>query len=327
MDLNGLEPRRFACIQAAMDRFASIQDAVGRADGAVLAIGNFDGVHRGHQALLERAVQRAHEVGGRPGVLTFHPHPARVLAPDHAPPMILSRDEKLTVLDHYGAQLVIEQPFDRAFASTPPAEFARRLADDLKLAGVVVGHDFCFGYKGAGGPRDLRAALGEDAVDVIEAVREGDVIASSSAIRAAIREGDVVHASELLNRPYDIAGVVEHGDGRGRTLGFPTVNLRIERELLPANGVYAARAFISGRAAPERAVINIGTRPTFDGGEARVHIEAHLLDFAGDLYDARVRLELVARLRDERRFDGVDELKAQIQRDVASAREALRHAP
>lgn len=291
--------------------------------GGVVAIGNFDGLHRGHQALFGRAMARAQERRAPSGVLTFEPHPSKVLAPHLAPPLILTLDEKLQGLDDAGVDVTVVQPFTRDFARLSPDAFVEEvLVSSLKVSGVVVGQDFSFGYKGAGKVKDLRRLLEPRgvSVDALEPVMEGGLVCSSTKIREFILEGRVDAAGLLLGRPYWLSGDVRTGDARGRKMGIPTANLETGRELLPKIGVYATRAHLEdGRAFPS--VTNIGLRPTFRGEGVR--IEVHLLDFEGDLYDQRVSLTFHARLRDEKRFAGPDELKAQIERDIRSAREIL----
>jgi riboflavin kinase/FMN adenylyltransferase len=303
------------------DDSAEVKDAL---QGAVVAIGNFDGLHRGHQALFTRAKQRASERSTLAAVLTFQPHPARVLAPEFAPLLILTLEEKIAGIEAAGLDAVVVQPFDRAFARTPPRQFV----DDLLLtqlgcSGVVVGEDFNFGHKGAGRVGALKGWLedGDATLDVVPTVMEGQLVCSSTKLRELLFEGRVDAASVVLGRPYTITGVVEGGDQRGKKMKVPTANLRTARELLPRMGVYATRARLAdGRVVDS--VTNIGLRPTFneDGG---VRIEAHLLDFEGDLYEQPIELELVARLRDERKFDSTERLKAQIARDVEQARAHL----
>lgn len=290
------------------------------ARGAVWAIGNFDGLHRGHQALFAhaRAVASAH--GRQSGVLTFDPHPARVLNPSLAPPLILDADEKAAGIAAAGVDLYRVLRFDPALAALTPREFcARILVDGMGAHGVVVGAGFRFGHRAAGTVDDLRAALA--VVDEVPPVKEGDLVCSSSKIREFILAGRVDAAATLLGRPYDLAGVVVEGDKRGRTIGVPTANLRVTRELLPKVGVYATRAHLADGGTFD-SVTNIGLRPTFQGQDVR--IEAHLLGFAGDLYGQRLRLEIVARVRDEMRFDGIDGLVAQIKKDIDVAQKTLR---
>lgn len=291
--------------------------------GAVVAIGNFDGLHRGHQALFTRARERARERRAKAAVLTFEPHPARVLAPQFAPPLILTLEEKLAGIKQAGLDAVVVQPFDRAFAATPPRAFVDEiLVASLGVSGVVVGPDFSFGHKGAGKVPELKAWLAPHgiSVDVVPAVTEGGMVCSSSKVRELVREGRVDAAAIVLGRRYSLTGQVEDGDKRGRRMKVPTANLKTSRELLPKIGVYATGAKLEdGRELAS--VTNVGLRPTFDGEGVR--IEAHLLSFTGELYGRPLELFFYERLRDERKFASADELRAQIAKDVEAARAVL----
>jgi riboflavin kinase / FMN adenylyltransferase len=288
--------------------------------GPVLTIGNFDGVHRGHQALIRATIARAAALGAPAAALTFDPAPRDVLRPDNGVPRIQALDRKLVHLERTGLDAVVVQPFDRALAGEAPEAFARRhLRDHLGVRSLCIGHDFRFGRARAGNAAVLREVLG---VEVHEepALTDQHGVVSSSRIRAALARGEVAAAAALLGRPHELLGTVITGDQRGRTLGFPTANLVPEGGLLPPNGVYAVR--VEGRGP---GVANLGRRPTFDGaGDLR--LEVHLLDFAGDLYGERLIVQLVDRIRDERRFDGVDALREQIGCDIAEARRRLGQA-
>ena len=291
--------------------------------GAAVTVGNFDGVHRGHQALVGLALARAREAGGRAVVLTFEPHPARVLAPERAPAALTTLAQKEELLAGLGVDRLAVLAFDPAVAALSAEAFAREvLAEALGARHVVVGESFRFGRRREGDASRL-AALGEAlgfAVSALPPVlgRGGPV--SSSRVRDELARGDVAAAGELLGRPYFVDACVVRGDGRGRTIGVPTANLDPENEVLPARGVYAGRLRVPG-AGFRPAVVNLGERPTFGGGRAT--LEAHLLDFEGDLYGARVRLELHERLRDEERFAGTEALVARIREDMTRARALL----
>jgi len=297
----------------------SLEDARALA-GMALALGNFDGVHLGHRALFKEAAQH-----GRPGALTFEPHPGKVLQPELAPRLITPLPRKLQLMEAAGLDVVVVLPFTLGFARTPARDFEAMLFDRAQLRAVVVGRDYTYGALRAGTVATLtETAMARGAVvAVVEAVTVGGVVASSSRIREYILEGRVGAARALLGRPFDLDGVVVKGDGRGRSIGFPTANVDTHGELLPASGVYAVRVRTGegwhGGAA------NIGTKPTF-GGSA-VTVEVHLLDWAGDLYGQEVRVEFLERLRAERRFPSVSELTAQIQRDVEEARVVLARTP
>jgi riboflavin kinase/FMN adenylyltransferase len=288
--------------------------------GVALALGNFDGVHLGHRALFKEAAEH-----GRPGALTFEPHPGKVLQPDLAPRLITPLPRKLQLLEAAGLDVVVVLPFTLAFARTPARDFEAMLFDRARVKAAVVGRDYTYGAQRTGTVTTLaEAATARAAVlAVVDPVTVGGVVASSSRIREYILEGRVGAARALLGRPFDLDGVVVKGDGRGRSIGWPTANVDTHGELLPASGVYAVRVRTPdgwhGGAA------NIGTKPTF-GGSA-VTVEVHLLGWSGDLYGREVRVEFLERLRAERRFASVSELTAQIQRDVEEARVVLARTP
>ena len=292
--------------------------------GAIWALGNFDGLHRGHQALFAAALARAHTMKVAAGVLTFEPHPAKVLNPALAPRLILTAAEKQRGIELAGLDVLAVERFDEALARCTAAEFcARVLVERLRAGGAVVGEGFRFGNHARGTVADLRRAL--PIVIEVPPVREGDLLCSSTKIRELVLEGRVDAAALLLGHRYWVEGTVVIGDQRGRTIGVPTANVQVERELLPKLGVYASYAILDDgtRCA---SVTNVGLRPTFTSGDAAVRFEAHLFDFNGDLYGRTVRLELVSHLREERRFPSVDALTAQIHQDIAAARAALDRA-
>ena len=293
---------------------------------SVLVVGNFDGVHLGHQAVLREAVAQARARGLSPCVLTFDPHPGAVVGLG-APPLLATMARRAELMGIMGVERVFVRRFDVAFAAYPPERFARELVSGTLLARlVVVGENFRFGARRAGDLallRSLGADLGFD-VRVHAVATDSLGPFSSTRAREAAATGDLQEARRVLGRPHALTGVVVHGDRRGRIIGFPTANLDGVVELLPPDGVYAvqvARVDESSSAPLASGVTNIGVRPTIGGGKRSV--ETHLLDFAGDLYGAQLRLDLVARLRDEKRFASLDELKAQIARDVADAKARL----
>lgn len=293
---------------------------------AVLSIGFFDGVHVGHQRLIERARELGAERGAATVAVTFWPQPSAILRPEAAPPLLTTLAEKLRLLAGLSRlDTTVVLPFDEALSRQSPEAFLDIIAAFCQPLALVEGPDFAMGHKRAGDLAFLRAA-GERrgfSVETLEERVDGERV-SSSRIRALLRTGEVAAATRLLSRPYSLVGEVVEGDRRGRLLGFPTANLRLDvRKLLPANGVYAVRARLPGETqATHPAVCNIGVRPTF-GGEPRLIVEVHLLDVTMDLYGLELAAEVVARLRDERRFAGVDELKAQIGADAAAARTLL----
>lgn len=290
-----------------------------------VAIGNFDGVHRGHARLVAETVAAARSIGGRSVVLTFDPHPARVLAPDSAPSSLSTLAQKAELLGALGIDTVAVLPFTREVAALSGEAFARAvLRDCLGAAAVVVGEDFRFGRGRAGTSALLSEQggfLGWTVTTVQPVLLEGEPV-SSTRVRRALAAGDVAAASALLGRPFFVDGVVEAGDGRGRGLGFPTANVAVSNETLPGNGVYAC-LFAAGGEPAREAVANLGTRPTFEDGPAAPRLEVHVLDTDRDLYGRAVRTTFVARLRGEQRFPDADALARQIADDAARAREVL----
>jgi riboflavin kinase/FMN adenylyltransferase len=292
--------------------------------GAAVAIGNFDGVHVGHRALLDRARAHAAARGLRAVALTFDPHPSEVLAPHAAPPRVCSLARRLELLAAAGADAAVVEPFTRELAACTADAFV----DDVLLGAlgaraIVVGYDFSYGQNRTGSTDMLRAhgARAGAEVEVVAPVEVGGEVASSSRIRAYLRAGDLPAAERMLGRRWDVDGTVVHGAKRGRAIGVPTANVAPEIELPIAPGIYAVTlAPEGGPALP--AVASLGTNPTFVEGGALV-LEVHVLDWDGDLYDRRVRTTFVARLRDEQRFDSIDALLAQIRDDIARARAAL----
>jgi riboflavin kinase / FMN adenylyltransferase len=299
--------------------------------GCVLTVGNFDGVHLGHRALIAAVIERGRALGRPTIVYTFDPHPRRVLFPDQPIPLLMTWEQLVAELETCGIDYLVREPFTAAFAALSPEEFLRDvIAERLAPREVFVGRDFHFG-KGRAGSGEMLVARGPVLgirVELLTQVRAGGKDVSSTRIRQALERGDVGEARLCLGRPYAIWGEVVLGERRGRTLGFPTANLAPENEILPANGVYATRArlFAPGARRPEAkslaAVTNIGTRPTFAPGQ--VSVETHLLDFEGDLYGKRLELAFHARLRDERKFSGPQELARQIASDAEDARRSLR---
>ncbi|MFA9431266.1 bifunctional riboflavin kinase/FAD synthetase [Egicoccus sp. AB-alg2] len=288
-------------------------------DSAV-TIGNFDGVHRGHQVLLRRAVDAAHDRDARAVAVTFDPHPAAVLRPGSEPPTLLATDERVARLLEVGVDLVVVLTFTRELSQLTPQAFVRDvLVRPMGARRVIVGTNFRFGHKAAGDVVTL-VQEGEQHGFEVEAVTllELDGVAiSSTAVREHLAAGRIDWANQALGRPYHVRGEVVPGDGRGRTIGVPTANVDVPADrLVPANGVYAGTAGADGRRWP--AVTNVGLRPTFAGTTRTV--EAHLLDADADLYGHQLEVTFEHRLRDERRFDGIDALVAQIHADIDQAR-------
>ena len=286
----------------------------------VLALGNFDGLHRGHMKIIDRVRRRAGERGGTPAAMTFDPHPPRVVRPDKAPPLLMTKAQKIEALERSGMQGVAVVRFTTELSKWEPETFVRTvLVEWLHVVEVWVGANFLFGHGRSGNYsvlRSLGARYGFRA-EKIDAVRYKDFVVSSTRIRRLIAEGRVDEAGALLGHHYFIDGLVQRGAGRGRTIGVPTANIRSVNELSPPAGVYATTVTIDEVVRPS--ISNIGMRPTFGDVDAPV-IETHIFDYDRDLYDRELRLSFVQRLRDERAFADVDALRAQIDADCRSAR-------
>jgi riboflavin kinase/FMN adenylyltransferase len=287
----------------------------------VLALGNFDGMHRGHLKIIERVRRGAEERGSTAVAMTFDPHPSKIVRPDKAPPLLMTHQQKLEALARGGMHGVAIVRFTPELAQWDPEMFVRSvLVEWLHVAEVWVGANFLFGHDRSGNfslLRSLGARYGFRA-EKIDPVRYKDFVVSSTRVRRLVSEGRVDEAGALLGHYYALDGTVVQGQKRGRELGFPTANLCPENELIPPAGVYATTANIDGMAYPS--VTNIGTRPTFESGEENI-IETHVLDMNKDIYGTKLRLGFVQRLRDEKKFDGTDALKAQIEADRARARD------
>jgi riboflavin kinase/FMN adenylyltransferase len=288
-----------------------------------LTIGVLDGVHLGHQALIQRLRTEAKARALSPGVVTLHPHPITVLRPEIAPSYLTSLDDRMELLRDAGADWVLALTFTGEVSEVSAEELALAFRDHLRMKLMVLGPDASFGR---GAPKDTverMRALGLEAgfeVVQVEPLMHDHERYSSTAVRNALAEGDMDRVAALLGRPYRLAGPVVHGFERGRTIGFPTANISVAADrAMPAIGVYATRAHVAGRVL--RGATNIGRRPTFDSGH--VSIETHLLDFEGDVYGERLELEFVHRIRGEVKFASPDELVAQITRDVEQVREVL----
>jgi riboflavin kinase / FMN adenylyltransferase len=289
----------------------------------VVTIGVFDGVHRGHQQIVGRAVRRAAEVSVPSVVLTFDPHPNAVVRPGTQPPSLSSPEYKAELLEGLGVDVLCVLPFTREFSRLEPAAFVEEvLVRRLHAARVVVGEDFRFGHRAAGDLDTLRG-LGERfgfATEGVPLLYDGDVRVSSTFVRSCVEAGDVVAAAAALGRPHRVDGEVVRGDMRGRLLGYPTANLRAEEQVaVPADGVYAGYVRRAGERLP--AAISVGSNPTFQGTQRR--IEAYILDFDKDIYGETIGVEFVRRLRAMARFDSVDTLLAAIRRDVEQTRDLL----
>lgn len=293
--------------------------------GSILTIGNFDGVHLGHRELLSRVVSKARAVNLPSVVMTFEPHPVKVLHPDRKLPRIFDFDDQREQLEAIGIDILVVEPFSREFSQIPAERFVRDwVYKALSPREIVVGYDFSFGANRQGSIDFLRekAELLGVAVEVVAPVKVDDVLVSSTRIRQAVEDGDVSLATKLLGREFYLRGLVEKGAGRGKTIGIPTANLRGTSELVPKRGVYAAWATVRGQ--KYKAVVNNGLNPTFKQSVQSLSVEAHLLGFSGDLYGETLRLDFVQRLRDEVKFGSAEELVAQIRIDIGEGERLLR---
>jgi riboflavin kinase/FMN adenylyltransferase len=288
---------------------------------ACLAIGVFDGVHLGHQQIIRQTIADAHQHDAVVLVITFDRHPNIVVAPERVPPLIYSLPQKLGAIESLGVDTLLLIHFDRAFSRQNGEAFIRGLARDLGLIhSICVGADFVFGHQRSGNVALLKK-LGDElgfTVHGLAAVSLDNQIVSSTRIREAIRSGNLDAASQMLGRPYAISGRVIAGDGVGRKLGFPTANLDAAGLILPPNGIYLGLAKIKNKSRP--VALNIGFHPTLATSGPQLRVEAHLLDFTGDLYGQELEIEIGEKLRDERKFDSLEELKAQIARDVTGVK-------
>lgn len=290
-----------------------------------LTIGSFDGVHKGHQAILKQLIAGASAQGVPAVVLTFHPHPAIVLRNRQGPYYLTTPQERAELMGELGVDIVITYPFSRQVAEKTADEFIQELFQHLKMKTLLVGHDFALGKKRQGTPEYL-AELGQVygfIVGIFEAVTLSDEIVSSSLIRASLAEGEVARVKQMLGRPYPLTGRVIHGDGRGRRIGIPTANIELDpQRALPAAGVYACTATSGDQVFA--AVTNIGVRPTFKEHESTSHVEVHMLDFKGDLYAQTLTVLFIERLRGEQKFPNAEALVAQINQDIQRTRAILR---
>jgi len=301
-----------------------------RLTAPIVTLGNFDGVHLGHQEILSRVVRQAAERSGDSVVITFFPHPAVVLAPARAPAALLSLRDRLDRIRQSGVGTVILQRFTRSFAKLTPHEFIHRiLVEALGAEKVIIGHSVSFGEGRRGSVATLEEAGPRHGfeVEIVGPVTVDGVAVSSTGVRRALVAGDVGLAARLLGRAYAVDGRVVVGDRRGRTLGFPTANLRLRVPLLVPDGVYAVRVELVGAAQSPQSgqlagVANVGRNPTFGAGRER-RLEVHVVDFDGDLYGQRVRVSLIERVRGEMRFGSAQALAEQIAKDVASTRRLL----
>ncbi len=317
VSMTGARPTRlstFSSSQAWASRYATYGHS------GVLAIGNFDGIHLGHQAILRATVERAHVLNAVSTALTFDPSPRRVLRPESAPPRLSTNAQRMDWFNALGLEAAVVLPFTLDLARLTPAEFVEQiLIGDLHVKAVLVGENFRFGHKQAGDVKllsELGANLGFEVVIIPPVVFRGEVV-SSTIIRREVAGGDVSHAARLLGRPFALTGEVVSGTGTGRRFTFPTLNLAPEQELLPARGVYITRTCLDGENRSHRSVTNIGMRPTFNGSS--LSVETHLLDTQPATTPKRIEVRFWKRLREEKKFSGPEELRAQIAADIARA--------
>jgi len=288
--------------------------------GSVLAIGNFDGIHLGHQAILQEATNRAAKSGAVATALTFEPAPLKVLRPEAAPKRLSTNEQRLEWFRAVGVEAAVVMPFTLELSKLSPQEFVEKiLVNELQVRALLVGENFHFGHKQAGDAqllRDLGKVHGFDVASIPPIMAHSEIV-SSTVIRREIAEGEVTQAGRLLGRPFVLTGSIVSGTGTGSKFTFPTLNLRADQELLPAGGVYITRTLLQGESKSRRSVTNIGVRPTFNG--TALSIETHLLDFFGTISAKRIELRFWKRLRSEKKFSSPDELRAQIAKDIASA--------
>jgi phosphoribosyl 1,2-cyclic phosphate phosphodiesterase len=296
------------------------EDAEKGGRGSVIAIGTFDGIHLGHQKVLEFAITLAKGTGAVATALTFEPPPVKVLRPESAPPRISTNQQRMDWFGAIGMEAAVVLPFTKELAALTAEDFVREiLVRQLQVRAVVVGHNFRFGNRQAGDVKVLREMgmrRGFEVVVHTPVILDGEVV-SSTLIRKLVSEGDARHAARLLGRPFELTGEVVSGTGVGRKFTFPTLNLKPEQELLPARGVYITRTVLEGEASSHRSVTNIGVRPTFNG--SALGVETHLLDYSGNFTPKRIEVRFWKRLRAEKRFSGPEELKEQIGKDIAAA--------
>jgi riboflavin kinase/FMN adenylyltransferase len=288
---------------------------------SVAAIGVFDGVHLGHRAVIQHAVSEAKKTGGLSVVVTFDPHPVKVLHPHRFSFYVTSLGQRLDLLASLGVDVCLVVKFSKRFATMAPVDFVKRyLVDGLRAKRVVVGSDFHFGYD-RGGSISLLKKLGGRygfTVEAEEILTLKNINIKSSLIRKLVSAGDIAGAERFLGHPFTLSGIVVHGDNRGHRLGFPTANLRKENVIIPPSGIYIARVNLPGET--RNALLYIGQRPSFKSGRARVVLEAYIMDYSGDLYGQRIMVELIKKIRGDRRFSDEKDLVAQIRDDERRAR-------
>ncbi len=293
-------------------------DPAAYSDGYV-SIGNFDGVHRGHQKMIATLARQSHADGVPAAIMTFDPHPIALLAPERMPPRLNTVEQKAELLEQCGVDVLIAYPTDRELLGLSPEEFVGRIVQsELHVRGLVEGPNFCFGKDRAGDVARLRSLCNATGLSltIVEAVTDGDVIVSSSAIRTAISEGRMADAVAMLGHPYRLTGTVGSGAGRGRAIGVPTANLSGIETLLPRDGVYAGRVSLEGVSHP--AAVHLGPNPTFADEDRK--LEVHVVGYSGNLYGRSLSVDLIDRVRDTMPFPDVTALQAQLNQDMATIR-------
>jgi riboflavin kinase/FMN adenylyltransferase len=287
---------------------------------AVVSVGNFDGLHLGHQRILDAVVQRARAEGAIAAAITFDPHPMKVLRPESAPALIMTLNDRLAGFERLGLDAALLLPFDEDLAKLSAEEFVKTvIVDTVKACRILVGANFRYGYKQAGDVTLLQKLGKRDdfTVEITSSAEVGGIVVSSTAIRRAVAEGRIGEAAALLGHPFVLSGALVGGEGRGRNILFPTLNLKADQELLPMKGVYVTETVLRGDPLPS--VTNIGTRPTFDG--ASLSIETFVLDRQIDLPEQTMELRFYERLRDEMKFPSPEALRARIEQDIQRARQ------
>ncbi len=288
----------------------------------VVALGNFDGIHLGHQALIRETIKKARSLDGTPVLFTFYPHPIKVIKHIDEPFLIQTFKEKAKIIENLGIETIICARFTKQFASLEPEYFIKKiLVENLKVKAVCVGHDYTFGREGKGNIKHLREYSYKYNFElvVIPPVKIDGIIVSSTKIREFLKNGLIERANQFLGRRYSISGIVKEGAGRGEKIGFPTANIYPKNEILLKNGVYAAFAYVESK--KFKAAVNVGINPTFK--DKIKHIEAHLLDFKGDIYYKKIKLEFVSFIREEKAFRKIEELVKQINKDIKTVRKIL----
>ena len=302
--------------------YRSLEEIPAKLPNAVVTIGNFDGVHLGHREIFRKVRHSAAKLGGVSVVVTFAPHPLKVVAPDREFRLITTYDEKERLIAESGIDVLVIVPFSRQFSAISAELFVREiLVETIGMKSLVIGFDYAFG-RNREGNIDLLRRLGDEVgftVDVLDQVGNGETGFSSSMVRELISAGDVKRVVPLLGRYFSVGGEVVHGFHRGKQLGFPTANIRVEEELLPKPGVYAVK--VEGEGGVLDGACNVGDNPTFHG--SKLTVEVHLLDFDGDIYGHRLRVYFVERIRDEHEFSGVPSLLEAIRHDITRCREIL----